>query len=639
MGLAIATMPGCTKKCDVSSCPTGCCSAAGECKPGTALDACGVGANACSTCNGGSCNAGVCSNGTVHGDGGVIVAPADAGHITCKTDDECAVLANGSVCDTRSGDCVAGKGCNDVTNCQPDDPTDPCYQLGVQCRCDTRDAPDTTTHGTCRRRKGACEPCTTDAECGDDPVIFGPPGIGYGKCRAMTGDTSGAKFCLYQRVGACSCGKVQDTEGLCRPVNNSCTEVGCRNDKNCSNNTVCTVNLPDGAGACGGVCKPRCRWDFDTRELAMPGCPGGQTCWVDSANLDAGSLFYGSGRCTAPCAGDADCKAPMNAFGGANLVCAGEKLKSGGNDAKRCRADGQCMDDFECPDLPSDQPPLGYCDKGSRTCKTDCREGSDPISGKPYRDCRMPYGCSGGTCKLLSCLQQGGANIACVRGQFCCGEDKDGDGKADPCPPVAEQDAAGCYDAPKPPFCTACMNNDSCKSPTLPAYLNGACTNGSKAPSCSTLPPICINVGQKPGGGDVKVCAVPTWNDDTKINGRFKYSLGCPQGYDIRFLRHDFAEDGINYCKSDADCNKGTTSGKCEVDPDIRYADGGTGMSCRCDANSGKSQCPQDSANNIATECRVASSGRTFCIESAVCVPGNGIAYLPPGAPYYGCGL
>jgi hypothetical protein len=183
------------------------------------------------------------------------------------------------------------------------------------------------------------------------------------------------------------------------------------------------------------------------------------------------------------------------------------------------------------------------------------------------------------------------------------------------------------------------MTSDDCKNPTLPAYLNGACTNGSKSPSCSVLPPQCIAGGPKGTGMGPNICAVATSNDDTKINGRVKYQLGCPQGYDINFIRHDFAQDGTNFCKTDADCNKGTTAGKCEIDPEIRYQDGGVGLSCRCDAHSGKTQCPNDIANNVATECKVAASGRTSCIESVVCVPPAGNAYQAPGAPNYGCGL
>lgn len=646
VGLVVAALPGCTKKCDASTCDTGCCSAAGECQTGNAVDACGVGAASCQRCNGGECNAGICSNGAITTDAGVSEV-LDAGYLACVTDDECAVLHNGSVCDTRTGTCAPGRGCNDVSSCQFSDPTDPCYQFGTQCRCDLRDSPDTTTQGTCRRRRAACETCQVDAECGDSAVIFGPPdGIGFGKCRAMTGDTSGAKYCLYQRVGACKCGTAPDTEGLCRPVNNSCTDVGCRNDKNCPTGSVCTVNLPDDvAGACGGICKPRCRWNFDFRELAMPGCPPGQTCWVDSENLDAGSRYYGAGRCQAPCDDSTQCQQTLtNPWGASALVCVGEKLKSGALDAKRCRPDGECMDDFECPTLPTDEPPLGYCDRGTRTCKSDCRVGIDPFSGNPYRDCRPPYACSlesgRAQCKLLTCAQQGGASLACVRGQYCCGEDKNGDGVADPCPPLTEQDAAGCYNAPRPPFCQSCQNNNGCQNPTLPAYLNGACANGSKAPSCSLLPSLCVPVTTSSSGEPLRVCAIATANDDTRINGRLKYQLGCPQGYEVHFIRHDFApDDDANSCQSDADCNQGTTQGKCEPDPELRLGDGGLGLSCRCEAGSGKTMCPNSPKDGLATECRAASSGRTFCIESVVCLPPGGIVRQAPGAPYYGCGL
>ena len=56
----------------------------------------------------------------------------------------------------------------------------------------------------------------------------------------------------------------------------------------------------------------------------------GETCWVDSANLDPSSNYYGSGRCKPACQGDTDCKRSAgNPFGGDNLKCAGEKLADG----------------------------------------------------------------------------------------------------------------------------------------------------------------------------------------------------------------------------------------------------------------------------------------------------------------------
>lgn len=64
---------GGAKKCDATSCASGCCAADGTCQAGTASAACGTKGAACSACaTGQSCNANVCvgSSGTGGGAGG-----------------------------------------------------------------------------------------------------------------------------------------------------------------------------------------------------------------------------------------------------------------------------------------------------------------------------------------------------------------------------------------------------------------------------------------------------------------------------------------------------------------------------------------------------------------------------------------
>jgi len=70
-GLVLSVMAcgGPTQKCDISSCPTGCCDAYGECRSGNEQSACGSQANICSACAGNeSCSLGQCF--TQNGSGG-----------------------------------------------------------------------------------------------------------------------------------------------------------------------------------------------------------------------------------------------------------------------------------------------------------------------------------------------------------------------------------------------------------------------------------------------------------------------------------------------------------------------------------------------------------------------------------------
>jgi hypothetical protein len=102
-------------------------------------------------------------------------------------------------------------------------------------------------------RKGPCQECTRDLECGSDVIIFGPPdGAGAGHCKTLPADLSGKKYCSYQRVGQCTCGSIDDGTGSCRPQSNSCVVIGCALDQGCPTSAVCSVNPADaGAGACG----------------------------------------------------------------------------------------------------------------------------------------------------------------------------------------------------------------------------------------------------------------------------------------------------------------------------------------------------------------------------------------------------
>jgi hypothetical protein len=646
IGLLIALAPSCGKKCGPDNCPTGCCSTKNECVGGTDSAACGSNGAACNSCSESeACKSGACMHadggggGTDGGeDGGVDAGTVDAGQ-SCTKDDDCAKFKNGSMCNTMTGQCVAGKGCNVSSDCDSTSQLDPCYRYGLQCRCVTETGAPQGFGGVCRRRLAPCEECTDDAQCGNEG-LFDPKGI----CKVLQGGTK--KFCFQQKVAMCPCGMEDDHEGYCKPQNNDCSAVGCNMDKSCPSGSICNV------GRC--LCEPRCRWDFSKKELAAPGCPPGKTCWVDNANLDPKSLYYGAGRCRPPCTTASECAmSASNAFGGPKLTCAAENLEGGGQSAKRCRANGDCMDDAECPEQPLSAIPLGYCDRGALTCNTDCRPGNDPVTGTPFKDCRAPYACStdggavdGGAnnfCRLLTCVEQGGAAIACTRGEYCCGEDKNQDGVADPCPPPSERKPDNCYSAPKPPFCTECMSDDDCKNVQLPSYLAGAgaCANGSKSPSCSPLPTMCMNVGPRPGTmmPNVAVCAPSTFNDGTKDSfGVGRDIRGCPAGYPAVIIRPKIAM-GDDYCSSDSDCNQGTDAGSCKPEQALTLKDGGHPKTCQCVFGATDSQCPNNDAG-LSSECRFGISGQTLpCVQSVVCLPNSDVIFSDAGAPRYGCGL
>lgn len=273
------TSCGSTSRCD-QTCQSGCCDSAGVCHSGTTDTQCGTRGQTCSPCGlgrvctlgqciqAGSAGAGMSGGGSAgsagggtasaggtaaaggtamdagsNGGGNVVDAGAgsDGGTTRCSSDFDCGA---GLVCERSSGTCVAGQPCSIDTECQSDDPSAKCYRFSRQCVCDSRQGT-----GTCRLRRGPCEACRADIECGADAVVFGPPeGAGSGRCRV----TGQGMFCRYQRVGTCPCGTVDDGTGFCAPSSNSCAQVGCELDAHCPSSKQCQLR-PD-AGSCAGTC-------------------------------------------------------------------------------------------------------------------------------------------------------------------------------------------------------------------------------------------------------------------------------------------------------------------------------------------------------------------------------------------------
>ncbi len=562
------------------------------------------------------------------GDAGV-----DAGFF-CKKDDDCSVFKKGLRCEQTDGGCVPAASCGVDSNCrQENDPDHYCYYAGPQCRCALGDpAPDSGFPGVCRRRKGICEECTADDECGPSND-FDPPG----KCTALKGDATGKKYCLQAPQGFCGCGMVNDGQGLCVPQSNSCSSWGCAKDADCDPGSVCNTS------SC--LCERKCRWDFAARK-SIPECGPGLTCWVDSKNLDPTSIYYGSGRCHAPCKNDSECQdTSKNPNGGPNLKCAPEDLGGGSLSALRCRANGDCMDSLECPSNPPQQPELGFCDRGTFQCRPDCRIGTDPTTTKAFPDCQIGYKCDRGdagvtdagvalnSCVRQSCADTGGTQ-ECARGQLCCGEDRNNDKQPESCPQGVSYEANRCFNPPTPPYCHICnpMNGDS----DCAAYPGLAPNDGGAA-----LPNLCWPAGTRPGAMEPTfVCMLSTVNDFTISGGQLQAQKGCPALYTVNSPPIDFVS-GTDNCQTDQDCSLGgdAGSGHCGVDPMRKQQDGGPIKSCLCDNTNPKAwRCPSLEDGGFLSVCP-ASPGIQVCARSIVCAPPSGMLFVPKGDPTYGCGL
>lgn len=534
--------------------------------------------------------------------------------LKCRTDDECAHYKQGLRCEEKTGHCIIAQGCTDDTNCRACDPSQPagCPDLfkdwycdpnfGKECRC-VPENNGTGFPGVCRRVKGVCEECTSDAECGNGPV-FDTQGV----CVALQGDPNGQlpdggtrKYC-FQKGIVCGCGMKPDpSTGACVPQLGSCNDIGCEEDSDCPFGSVCNTTR------C--LCEPRCVWNFATQELNPPGCPPGKSCWVDPANLDPNSPFFGAGRCKPPCTDNVQCS-----IDDPRLVCKAEEV-AGGTSLNRCRPDGECMDDLECPEPQMGSIYLGYCDRSEFKCKQDCRIGIDPVTNQPYDDCISGYRCEEDQngqhiCKQLSCVEAGGARLACTTGQLCCGEDRNGDGTAEPCPPSGLE-SNNCYTAPSPPFCTPCMSHEDC---------NQVSFNGSPLPS------LCMQVSM-----NTAVCAPATFNDfSVDQNGIARAYKGCPAKYSAVTIK--------TQCMIDADCGP---QGDCGEDLSTTLPDGGHPLTCLCTADgtpNSTAGCPVDPDAGVISYCRFAPAGTpTQCIVSVVCLPSASVIQEDPANG--GCGI
>ncbi len=591
----------------------------------------------------------------------------------CVQDDDCSALGKpGRRCLESTGKCSTSgvHGCNFDSDCNSwTDFDDYCFNGGIQCRC-VVESNDAGATGVCHRRNRPCTECTSAAQCGNVPQ-FDP----MGDCREVPGDMSGKKYCLFRHNGPCACGYFDNGSGYCAPAQGrTCDNPGCADDKDCPGGSVCNKQR------C--ACEPRCKWDFQKKEVAAPGCPPGQTCWVDNENLDPDSIYYGAGRCRPPCTNDTDCAFDQttNPHGGMKLKCAGEKLQGGGTSDKRCRANGDCMDNLECPEQPNDQPYLGYCDRGTFLCHDmDCRPGNDPITGKAYADCRSPYGCKTengmNKCVLKTCLEQGGASRACSIGEYCCGEDKNFNDAGDPCPPVNERNAVGCYRAPSPPFCKpcrifcdmmGCVVQERCDT-GLPGYLTSEpdhCTNGSQSPSCAQLPngvPIpnlcsIYKVDNVPMVSNTLhgYCQAATHNDTrVDMTGLSRAQAACPAVFNARpvpysppvvpTMQTDLLTPSNEFCDSDSDCQIGNDAGRC-VQTNLVPAKpmmGGPRKACLCNVGSTRPQCPVDRDAGIFSFCPDGTPGsEQVCAQSVTCQVGNPYIFGARDAgPLFGCGI
>lgn len=408
---------------------------------------------------------------------------------------------------------VATTTCLPAKHCTPDPNIDPTGERSCEfgnndycafgaCYCAKDQA-----GGVCLPRIAPCAACTTDVECGNSSD--------YTDYRAVCAGLAGAagvdsKVCVPKYEGSCPPGYLQGTVSgtfqYCLPAGGACGAAGpCTSDNDCdatSNSPLCDKSQ--------GVCVGACTYKYSD---ATSDCPPNQVCNVDPRLLTPPTNpNFGKGRCGFPC---------DQASGGFVCLPGTECIPDGDSHTStrpvRCRpAPPECIRNSDCPTDPAGHS-YGYCNLSTLTCSTGCLIDDN---------CTGAYHCVAGLCSQKTCLDEGGANLACLYGQFCCGETG-----GPPCPTGVMP--GECYDAANPPWCGDCTAGQTVATPS-----------GSARPQPSR-------------------CALD------------KMWHSCDPALPAQCPRSEICTNGPMFCAVDGDCGSG---GKCV---DIQ-AYGKMGKACSC---------------------------------------------------------
>jgi hypothetical protein len=508
---------------------------------GSLLVLTGVGCTKPDSSNGGSDGGSVDAG---DGDGG----NADAGDGKCHSQNDCSL---NKYCDLKSGDCLDAKPCapnedigdsTGMSACEYQDNEEaPDYCWNASCYCDL-----TRNGGTCLPRVPKCGTCTDDTECGKDSNWYLVPG----KCVEFTptnGEGSAAKVCLPAPSpnAACPTAYVRSNDpkyaGVCIPAGGACGAGGA-----CSNNDDCDAEgkTPVCQVSPGGYCIAACTFDWRTGDST---CANGKVCHMDMRlTKPTSNRNFGAGYCEAPCDVENGYECPT----GTACVADGPSGKT------RCRPpQPSCIRDEDCSPDPATHT-TGYCNLSTFQCELKCT--------KPTH-CATGYSCVAGECTEKTCTDQGGANIACIRGQFCAGE------AGGPTAPSGVSDGS-CYDSKSPPWCGTCSTDGKfmSKPDDVNRPTDSFCAGTFQWHSCDPKGPL----------------------------------AQCPQGWRC--------DDGPSFCTADSDCGP---QGKCG---DIQFQPIGamnpiTTKACLCND---ETKNWQDMCPSTATECGKDMDGKpTVCLS------------------------
>lgn len=252
---------------------------------------------------------------------------------------------------------------------------------------------------TCEKTRNVCDPCSTDAQCGDETnkAICIPYSVGGNFCgRECLGDAGCSK--------GYSCKKLDGVASMqCVPKSGSCApgSGACKTDVDCPFQFICNPEY----GAC------------------VKGCLEDTACGQSTTDPKVCSL----GHCVPPCTKDADC-APLSP----EAKCV----------ESHCKIPGGCLSSLECQ-------PEQHCAMATHKCVPGCEIDSD------CQDAALSCG-AGGKCVEKGCTM----NYQCAFGEVCdpaTGKCQDPGGLY--CAPCDDQDENVTACGGKPALCGKVKDN------------------------------------------------------------------------------------------------------------------------------------------------------------------------------------
>ncbi|MEE2904151.1 MAG: hypothetical protein VYC39_17625 [Myxococcota bacterium] len=503
-------------------------------------------------------------------------AIGDDCEIPCVRDQDC---ESGFVCqlDISPRMCVKGTDCSTNPNI-----CDSCFTLtGQQIECGHGfhiQAYCSAEHGNvCVRDLSACEPCQTDAECGELSILLGgaenkcieyPDGNKY--CgRASTGAACPRGFVANDqnqciRTAGCPARTVVCPEGMtgqaCTGTDQICPGVECPGTEGakCSNNEV--------PGAMG-VCVNYCSTNADC-PAATPICNVNSGICIAGCTKDScagNEVCHADGFCGPPCDENTFCE--METKFGDDYYCnkPGQpppRIFKGYYDRNSCQRKG-CEKPEDCGSAgrvcDPKQTPYPACVEGCYTAG-DCLSGyicRDPGPGGPKPSYSRAE-CRGlaekgsdedvGVCCNPGCTNR---NLQCGFNQFCCGEE--GSPYEDPTTcftksstGTRQAEPGECFDiqpgpgnmigaATDSPWCVQCADNPDCNSNfTFGFNSDPDIDGGAPFQEQEWCQPVAM--------GGPNFCTV-TCNPNNKEGG----TAGCPRLWNC--------VPNTPPCFQDADCN------------------------------------------------------------------------------------